>query len=308
MLRFRDIRLRLVNDMHITPKHIFGTIILVLIGAIILKPQLIEGVYPRAVETVMTTAQTAGKLKPATFLTYVDSIVPTRHTENDTALTTEGIIEATNKERIKAGLMPLRSNAYLTESAMVKTNDMITRQYFEHDSPDGKAVSDLVLAAGYDYVIVGENLARGNFVDATDLITEWMNSPGHRANMLSPKYQEIGAYVAQGIYEGHVAWFAVQHFGTDQNTCPAISAKLKSQIDVMNANLNQRRAQIANEKATLVGPNHPEGEEYKDRVTAFNELVADYNTTLVLSQEKIKVYNAQVAAFNACLGLYRPVK
>jgi hypothetical protein len=135
-----------------------------------------------------------------------------------------------------------------------------------------------------------------------------MNSPGHRANMLSPKYQEIGAYVAQGTYDGRVVWFAVQHFGTDRSACPGINAKLKPEIDAMNANLNQQRAHISNEKALLVGPNHPEGEEYKDRVTAFNGLVADYNTALVLSQEKIKIYNTQVAAFNACLGMYRPVK
>lgn len=291
-----------------TSRHIFGTLIVVGIGALLLKPELISDVYPRAVETVTTTAQSVGKLVPAPLVSYLDSIEPVRYVKNDTSLTTDTIIEATNKERIKAGLMPLRSNAMLTHSAMIKTNDMITRQYFEHDSPDGKAVSDLVLAAGYDYVIVGENLARGNFADATDLVSEWMKSPGHRANILSPKYQEIGAYVAQGTFEGRTVWFAVQHFGTDRDACPRISSKLKPEIDAMNELLNQRRAQIANEKASLVGPGHPEGEEYKDRVSAFNELVADYNTTLVLSQEKIKIYNAQVAAFNTCLGLYRPVK
>lgn len=291
-----------------TSRHIFGTLIVVGIGALLLKPELISDVYPRAVETVTTTAQSVGKLVPAPLISYLDSIEPVRYVNNDTSLTTDTIIEATNKERIKAGLMPLRSNTHLTQSAMVKTNDMITRQYFEHDSPDGKAVSDLVLAAGYDYVIVGENLARGNFADTNDLVSEWMKSPGHRANILSPKYQEIGAYVAQGTFEGRTVWFAVQHFGTDRDTCPRISSKLKPEIDAMNELLNQRRAQIANEKASLVGPGHPEGEEYKDRVSAFNELVSDYNVTLVLSQEKIKIYNAQVAAFNACLGLYRPVK
>lgn len=294
--------------MYMKSTHIFGTLILVLIGAVLLKPQLIQDVYPRAVETVTTTAQSVGKLVPAPLIAYLDSIEPVRHVSSDTSLTTDAIIEATNKERIKAGLMPLRSNAHLTQSAMVKTDDMIVHHYFEHDSPEGKAVSDLVFDAGYDYVIVGENLARGNFVDATDLVTEWMNSPGHRANILSAKYQEMGAYVAQGTYDGRPVWFAVQHFGTDRSACPAINTKLKPQIDAMNADLNQRRAQIANEKALLVGPNHPEGEEYKDRVNIFNELVSNYNIALVLSQEKIKIYNAQVAAFNTCLGLYRPVK
>lgn len=308
MLRCRDIQLRLVRGMHTKSKHIIGGVAAVLIGTALLRPQIIEDIYPRAVETVTKTAQSVGQLVPAPLIAYLSSIEPVRHINADTSLTTDAIIEATNKERIEAGLMPLRSNVHLTQSATVKTNDMIARQYFEHDSPDGKAVSDLALDAGYDYVIVGENLARGNFDDATDLVTEWMNSPGHRANILSSKYQEMGAYVAQGTYDGRIVWFAVQHFGTDRNTCPSINTKLKPEIDAMNADLNQRRAQIANEKAALVGPNHPEGEEYKERVNIFNELVSNYNITLVLSQEKIKVYNAQVAAFNVCLGLYRPVK
>lgn len=306
MLRFRGIPLQPVNIMR-TISHIFGVIVIAVIGVVVLRPEVVRDFYPRAIETVTTTAQSVGRLTPTTLITYLDSIEPIHRTGTDTSLATDSIIEATNRERIKAGLMPLRSNVHLTQSAMVKTNDMIARNYFEHDSPDGTAVSDLVLDAGYDYVIVGENLARGNFVDATDLITEWMNSPGHRANMLSPKYQEIGAYVAQGTFEDRTVWFAVQHFGTDRNTCPTISTKLKPEIDAMNADLNQRRAQISNEKALLVGPAHPEGEEYKERVAAFNGLVANYNTALVLSQEKIKIYNAQVAAFNVCLGLYRPV-
>jgi hypothetical protein len=223
----------------------------------------------------------------------------------DTTLSTDAIIDATNRARIAAGLPPLRSNQKLIASAKTKTMDMITRGYFEHESPNGNGVADLATAAGYDYIVIGENLARGAFVDAEDVVNEWMKSPGHRANILSTNYEEIGTYAAQAVYDGNEVWFVVQHFGTGRTTCPVISMQLKVSIDAMAKELTSLRAQISNEKAVLEGPGHPEGEEYKDRVGRFNALVAEYNTTLVVSQEKSKFYNTQVSAFNACLNKYK---
>ena len=293
-----------------TFKHIVGIVLIVLIGIGLTKPEILLdpiGISTRAVESVTTRAH-LGQLIPSAVVSYLDAIDPvTRRSDDNPVLTIEEIIDATNKERIKEGLPPLRSNPNLIQSARAKTNDMIAQHYFEHESPDGTQVWDLATTAGYQYVIVGENLARGDFADADDLVREWSRSPGHRANMLSPKYQEMGAYAAVGIHEGQEVWFAVQHFGTERSACPTIDTKLKLTIDSLDKDLSQRRAQIANEKAALIAPNHPQGEEYKERVTAFNALVAEYNTALVISQEKIKVYNAQVAAFNACLNAYKPV-
>jgi uncharacterized protein YkwD len=287
----------------------FTAILALLITVLAIRPTVVKDILGSAiVQSSTETVQTIGSLIPSNIISYIEPIKPVSVTRSDAELSVEAIIDATNKERIKAGLIPLRSNARLTQSATTKTRDMITRDYFEHQSPDGKGVADLALAAGYDYVIVGENLARGGFASASDLVNEWMNSPGHRANMLSSKYEEIGVYAAQGMYDGHEVWFAVQHFGTSRATCPVISERLKIEIDTMNADLGNRRAQIASEKAALEAPNHPEGDEYRARVTTFNALVAEYNTILVISQEKIKAYNAQVAAFNNCLTVYKPVK
>jgi uncharacterized protein YkwD len=222
-----------------------------------------------------------------------------------TTLSTNNIVDATNRERIKAGLLPLTLNDKLVLSATIKTKDMIKKQYFEHISPTGEGVSDLGQKVGYNYIILGENLALGNFTNGDDVVQAWMNSPGHRANILNVNYEEIGVYAAKATYQGREVWFAVQHFGTARDACPAISTSLKTAIDTINSDLKSRQAHIADEKSILEGPNHPQGQEYKDKITAFNGLVAEYNTALVISQEKIKTYNIQVAAFNACLAQYQ---
>jgi uncharacterized protein YkwD len=233
------------------------------------------------------------------------SIVRDRSSASNDDVTSSGIVDATNIERINAGLLPLQINTKLETSASVKTYDMIDRQYFEHNSPSGKGVSDLGREAGYEYVVMGENLALGVFAESSDVVAAWMQSPGHRANILNPKYQEIGVYVVKAQYQGRDAWFAVQHFGTGRNACPLIDSVLKKSIDTMNSDLKAQQIQIITEKARLETPTNPGGEEYRKDVEEFNKLVSQYNTTLVISQEKIKQYNAQVSAFNTCLAQYQ---
>jgi len=290
--------------------HNTGLIILTaVVAALLMRPVVIREL-PRIssvkdIEEI--TSESVRQLIPSTnTIKYLTPIVPAVDSQTiDSTLSTVGVIDATNRARIQAGFAPLRSNSKLNTSAKAKTMDMITRGYFEHESPGGKGVADLALTSGYDYIVVGENLARGAFIDADDVVNEWMKSPGHRANMLSTNYQEIGTYAAQSVYNGNEVWFAVQHFGTSRMTCPVINTQLKATIDVLAKDLMSRRAQISEEKAILEGPNRPEGEEYKERVGRFNELVAAYNTALVVSQEKSKLYNAQVSAFNTCLNKYR---
>lgn len=263
-------------------------------------------------DTVQSIGDLGGNIKPFAPITDFQNyrlieraLFGNSGSDDSTPITSAGIIDATNRERIARDLPPLQVNTKLTESAMRKTNDMITRQYFEHDSPSGKGVADLGREVGYDYVVMGENLALGNFATSDDVVKAWMDSPGHRANMLSSNYQEIGVYAAKATYQGREVWFAVQHFGTGRAVCPSISGSLKSSIDALNADLKARQMYIVTEKALLESPNRPGGEEYRARVEAFNNLVSEYNTALVVSQEKIKEYNAQVNAFNNCLARYQ---
>jgi uncharacterized protein YkwD len=223
-------------------------------------------------------------------------------------LSIENIIDATNNERVKAGLLPLKTNDKLEASAKIKVDDMITHQYFEHTSPAGKTVADLGNQVGYNYVVMGENLALGNFTSANDLLQAWMNSPGHRANILNAHYQDIGVYAAQGSYQGRTVWFAVQHFGTQRGVCPVISISLKGSITTLNATIKTEQDQIAVLRAKIEDPNHPQGAEYSALIAQFNTVVALYNNDVTTSQKKITQYNQEVVAFNKCLSLYQVSK
>ncbi|HTH92996.1 MAG TPA: CAP domain-containing protein [Candidatus Paceibacterota bacterium] len=227
---------------------------------------------------------------------------------DNSVLSAADIIDATNQERLDDGLPPLKTNNELAASAKLKVEDMITNQYFDHTSPSGKTVADLGQQVGYDYVVMGENLALGDFTSAHDLLQAWMKSPGHRANILNDTYQDIGVYAAQGMYQGHMVWFAVQHFGTERTACPPLDTTLKTTIDTLNATLKNEEAQIESLRAQIEDPNHPTGSTYSTLISKFNSMVSMYNSQLVTSQSQISSYNKQVVAFNKCLSQYQTSK
>ena len=220
-------------------------------------------------------------------------------------LSVNEVIDATNKERTKAGLTPLATNTRLILSAKKKVDDMIALQYFEHTSPTGKTVSDLADAQSYSYIILGENLAVGDFLKTSELLDAWMKSPGHKANIVNPQYQEIGAYAAQATYQGRRVWFAVQHFGTSQAVCPKIDTNLKRNIDKANKDLKDREVAIEKERIALEGTDALTLSDYKSRVNTFNSLVAQYNTLLGQVKAQIVAYNEEVRVFNRCIGVFQ---
>ena len=90
---------------------------------------------------------------------------------------------------------------------------MFAEQYFAHESPLG---NDMVALAGtynYPYRTIGENLAIGNYLSSQQMVTSWMNSSGHRANILNTSYTEIGVAVVRGTFEGREVWIGVQIYG-----------------------------------------------------------------------------------------------
>jgi uncharacterized protein YkwD len=129
------------------------------------------------------------------------------------AITSQNIVSLTNDSRKTYGLQSLAYNELLAKSAQAKANDMLARGYFSHNTPDGKAPWTFIQAAGYNYIMAGENLAV-NFTEAENVEEAWMNSPGHKANILNKNFEEIGIGIAQGTYQGHNAIFVVQMFGT----------------------------------------------------------------------------------------------
>lgn len=211
----------------------------------------------------------------------------------------EEIIRATNAERAKYNLKPLAEKNILNSSAIFKASDLNTLQYFEHKSPSGKDISNLASQFGYEYVIIGENLAMGNFESEDAIVQAWMNSPGHRANILNPKYTQIGVGLILGTWQGRPAWFAVQHFGKPLSDCPGIDKSLKSLVDKNQSTLTTMQSSLADQKVKLENGG-AKGADYENMVKAYNELVAKYNTLITDTKEKISTYNLQVKAFNSC--------
>lgn len=127
-----------------------------------------------------------------------------------------------NAERGRFGLSPLRLNRRLSAAAAAHAGDMDARNYFSHDSLDGGSFVDRIRRSGYlsgaRSWTVGENLAWGSRGRAAPqrITQSWMNSPGHRANILSSSFREIGiglAYGAPVAVGGPAATYATE-FGT----------------------------------------------------------------------------------------------
>lgn len=141
-------------------------------------------------------------------LQFAENTVPAYASE----ITQSSVLELTNTSRAQEGLSSLQYNETLQRAAQAKADDMAARKYFSHTTPDGKTPWTFFEAAGYAYQSAGENLAV-HFADVEPLQDAWMNSPGHRANIMSPKYTEMGVGIARGVYEGYESVFVVELFG-----------------------------------------------------------------------------------------------
>ncbi|MFH0804410.1 MAG: CAP domain-containing protein [Candidatus Zambryskibacteria bacterium] len=122
------------------------------------------------------------------------------------------LVNLTNQNRVAANISELTVNPLLEKAAQMKADDMASKSYFAHNTPDGKTPWYWFGQAGYKYVYAGENLAV-NFENSEDVETAWMNSRGHFLNIMNPKYTEIGIATSTGIYKGREAVFVVQMFG-----------------------------------------------------------------------------------------------
>ena len=127
------------------------------------------------------------------------------------------LVDLTNKDRKQEELTTLSMNPLLVESAQAKANDMAEKGYFAHTSPEGIDPWYWIREAGYSFTYAGENLAV-NFSDSEDVVSAWMDSPGHRANILNGTFTEIGVAIAVGEYKGQKTTFVVQMFGTPRTT------------------------------------------------------------------------------------------
>ncbi|ATW51428.1 CAP domain-containing protein [Streptomyces peucetius] len=118
------------------------------------------------------------------------------------------VLTLVNKERASAGCSPVTANAELTRAADDYSDVMARSGVMSHTGPDGSTMTTRVEAAGYEWSTLGENIARGQ-ADAASVMQSWMNSPGHRANILNCSFKELGV----GVHFGDGGPWWTQNFG-----------------------------------------------------------------------------------------------
>lgn len=108
-----------------------------------------------------------------------------------TSMSVSGLLSNSNAQRTSNGVSALSLNGKLNAAAQAKANDMATRNYWSHNTPEGNPPWVFVDAQGYAYQKLGENLAAG-FSDEQSTIAGWMASPPHRENLLDPAFSDVG--------------------------------------------------------------------------------------------------------------------
>lgn len=114
----------------------------------------------------------------------------------------EAVLKLVNDERAKNGLGKLTLSTKLNEVAFAKSKDMAVNRYFSHQSPTYGSPSNMLKKFGVSYRTAGENIAAGQRTPQ-EVMNAWMNSSGHRANILNKNYTELGVGYYKGGYYGH---------------------------------------------------------------------------------------------------------
>ncbi|HAN21675.1 MAG TPA: hypothetical protein DCP51_08400 [Clostridiales bacterium] len=133
-------------------------------------------------------------------LIYPDQII--NIPSQDTTITSyeQQVINLVNNIRTQNGLSKFKANWELSRVARYKSQDMHDKNYFSHTSPTYGSPFDMMRAFGISYRTAGENIAKG-YTTPQAVVNGWMNSSGHRANILNPAFTQIGVgYVSSGNY------------------------------------------------------------------------------------------------------------
>ncbi|MDR6978930.1 uncharacterized protein YkwD/stress response protein SCP2 [Streptomyces sp. 3330] len=160
-------------------------------------------------ERAFTHAASARATDPRTGDTYWTALWASPLTPDGLARTAAEVVDLANGERARAGLPALAVDPLLTTAAQAHSADMVARAFYSHVSPEGSHPWDRAAAAGSTRRTIGENIACGQRSPA-EVMDGWMNSPGHRANILKPAFTHIGVGFAGG---GPAGTYWTQLFG-----------------------------------------------------------------------------------------------
>lgn len=155
---------------------------------------------PAKTNTAEKTTTTTNTAKQQTNTTSKPQQTTTTQVTSSVSAFEKQVVELTNAERAKNGLPALTLDTNLSKVARAKSEDMSKNNYFDHTSPTYGSPFDMMKQFGISYKAAGENIAKGQ-TTPEQVVKAWMNSEGHRANILSDKFTHIGVgYVANGNY------------------------------------------------------------------------------------------------------------
>lgn len=126
------------------------------------------------------------------------------------------LLTLVNQERTSRGLSALVIDERLNSAAQFHTDDMLARSFYAHESPEGVTPHERITNAGYIGQLTAENIAKGQF-SVQEVMTDWMNSPSHRANILDPEFVDIGFGLSYGENANGLEIIWAQEFGKELN-------------------------------------------------------------------------------------------
>ena len=164
------------------------------------------GTYCANTKTTNKSAPKASTTSANNTVSVPQKGVPTgtQSTGTNFAVFQNEVVQIVNKERAANGLAPLTVNAQVTKSATLKSEDMAKLNYFSHTSPTYGSPFDMMKQFGISYRSAGENIAKGQ-ATPQQVMQGWMNSPGHRANILNSSFTQIGVGIAKNS-QGQLIW------------------------------------------------------------------------------------------------------
>ncbi|QRG70389.1 CAP domain-containing protein [Brevibacillus choshinensis] len=124
---------------------------------------------------------------------------PANQADQQVSSVVKQVADLVNQERAKAGLKPLQLDASLNKVAQAKAVDMSNNNYFDHTSPTYGSPFDMMKQFGVSFMTAGENIAMGQRT-ADEVMNQWMNSEGHRQNIMNPSFTKIGVGFVNGYW------------------------------------------------------------------------------------------------------------
>lgn len=216
-------------------------------------------------------------------------------TTNASDLSAENITNAINRERDLRNLTVLNSNSKLTAAGQSKAEDMQARHYFSHIDPDGNYIWDKIIAQGYTpYIQLGENLAI-EFYDTDSLVSAWMNSPTHRANILQEGFRDQGLGLAFGNSQAGEYHSAIANtFGT---LAQSVKPKTTTPAPTTSTKTTKTKKNVAPSPILATPENTEIKKNTQPEIPSTNQSVAAVKDALKLRSLELAMQEAEIPNF-----------